>query len=413
MDTEGTEYLIKSKYLQLQEHAILRCIIPTKLGSCYEAWYKYYKVPERFVSPSYVVKIIGLHSYIEQIFNLIYDKYCLLVALIHANGMYEELETTLRLIDRFRVSDMKNYDTIISLLISEESDKLIKITELLQDFPRSSEKIDIVPLILRYLDYDIEPGAFSVSTEDIKVVHFNPNSGVRLEMVLNNLYNGMITGQLINQLKTLMFRVKSNIMFYNGFEIIKFIDPINTKRKFWFEGMRYTVLEFLLVHLFIYSGIVDEEGPTIIHRKGLYYVNVRNLNQPKRLIGPTRREPEEIINSFLHNVSELRFSSLITKPYILSEELYNLYLFYCKEFSIQPVKDKTFFKRIKGRYNDISNRNKVKLTKPSIGELVRSNISESNNLCFYVYRGIIPNGTRSIKLMKEIEAEYNKAQAFY
>jgi hypothetical protein len=101
-----------------------------------------------------------------------------------------------------------------------------------------------------------------------------------------------------------MFRIGDEIKYYNGYNIVNFSEPINSRRKIWFESVCYTVREFLLVHLFNYNGMVDEERQRF------------SLDQDKTII----------IKSFVENIVQYRFKGIKADLIFTSD---NIYITYC------------------------------------------------------------------------------------
>lgn len=403
MESLNVESKIFVKYAELIEHEILKYIMPFKLRECYDAWYKYSSLENRFTGISYGAKIAALHSYIDQIFDLLlpYNQYPLVLSLIHAMGLLEdpqhtEIFNTLTKVSRHSIDDSIG-KTLIDLLISDDIDKPTKILEILRGLSKEDVNVDIVTIIVRHLDYDIEASAFrsSIYTAEFKIVLFDHSSDVNLDNLLTNIYNGIIDRRSILQLKTLMFRIGDEIKYYNGYNIVNFSEPINSRRKIWFESVCYTVREFLLVHLFIYNGMVDEEGPDVIIKNDKYYVNIRNFTA-KVLIGPRDQDKTIIIKSFVENIVQYRFKGIKPDLIFTSDNIYRIYITYCKTFSVKHEGKNTFFKLLSNHYTDVSNKHKGEVTTPHLYTLVKSNFSESNNVCYYVYNGTTPKGTRKI-----------------
>jgi hypothetical protein len=398
MDTVSLEGRIISKYGDIMHHELLKLIVPTKLVDCYNAWYRYSNLENKVVNVSYGSKLSALHCYITQILELLEEnnQYVLVVALINAMGFLEEMLPLLSTIERQYIN-FSNSNILIDILVNQEPYKKEKVVEILNKLSRAGTDENVIKILIRYLDYDIEACAFKSSfiVDDSKIVLFNPNSGVNLDALLTHVYNGIIDRDILSQLKTLMFRIDDEIRYFDGFEIVKYSEIINSRRVLWFEGMRYTVREFLLIYLFIYSGIVNEEGPDVIIKDKNYYINTKNFKR-KILIGPKEHEHDEIIKIFADNIVQYRFPDIKPDNVFTTDNLYKLYIRYCITFAAAKLDKIAFFKILSKYCIDVSNRKKGEIIVPPLYTLVKSNFSESNSICYYVFNGTSPKGTRKI-----------------
>jgi hypothetical protein len=178
------------------------------------------------------------------------------------------------------------------------------------------------------------------------------------------------------------------------------IDKLKPKIIFFLDK-EVSLSDFIIRVINCYAGIIDREGPDIIEENGCKYVNIYYLRKPEKpKQEPIIHDNTPLVKSFLINWIESRTSLELSQPYSAEE----LYAEYCNlnaklgRSIDELITSKKFSKDIQEFVVDISTKSKVKyIGEIPMNSIVRTDLTSKHTMCYYIYTGMFPKGTREYK----------------
>lgn len=155
-------------------------------------------------------------------------------------------------------------------------------------------------------------------------------------------------------------------------------------------------LNFIMSHINVYYGMVNIMGPSVItYPDGKKYVNVHLLCLDA--LNASSTYPDEyVLNIFINAVRNFEIVGFERGEHYPVDYLYQLYGNFCCKHECIPLSFRDFSVALQSLIVNISNKGDVHFIGPYIplGSLVRSITTVKGTICYYVYIGFTPKGTR-------------------